>query len=418
MGLREKTLAVWLLTLFLIMGLGGRTLFAGIAVSPLKQEISLKPGETRKIVINMAYNTRDPSDTRQKTVLTLTDVLATEDGGLQFKDAGALKNSASKWITFNVPEATLEPGASQAVECVIAVPLDAAPGEYYSALMVTLGNTGLTDKGVVIQYRIASGIFVTVEGRTFAKEAKIAHCEMLWPQAAATQPADAATQPAETGSALPKVQVLLQNTGKARFDATGKLTVLDNQRRIVLVTPMTTRRACVFGGDSRQFNAEITKPLVAGRYMMRVEMDYQSAWVKARQEIPFEILPEQANLLAQAKLRRTASTALVQVTPDTLSSVVPPGGTRSLAITLKNVSDAEVACTADIAAGGAPGITVRPDQFSIAKGSRRTVEVLIESPKDAVTNHLSALINIAASAEGGGHSELTIPVEVQQRTER
>jgi hypothetical protein len=412
MGLREKTLAAWILALGLIMGLGEVTVFAGIAVSPLKQDITLKPGETGKVVVNLAYNSREQSDERQKMALVIMDVLATEDGGLKFLNAGTQKNSASKWITLSAPETSLDPGAAQPVECQISVPLGAAPGEYYAALMVTLAKPGVTDKGVVLQYRIASGIFVTVEGRTFAKEAKIARCELIWP------PTAPSTQPAEAVPALPKVQVLLQNAGKARFDATGKLTILDNQRRTVLVGPMTTRRACVFGGDSRLFNADITKSLAAGHYTMRVEMDYQSAWSKVRQEIPFEILPDQADLLAQAKQRQTVGKPLVEATPDNLNSLVPAGASRSLGITLKNLSDNEVACTAEMAGGGAAGITVRPDQFSIAKGSRRTLEVRIESPQGVDANRLSALINIAASAEGGGHSELSIPVEVQQRTER
>jgi hypothetical protein len=426
MTLRKNTLAVWMLTLILIMGLGGGAASAGVAMSPLKQEVTMKPGETEKVVINLAFNNRLPADVPQKVTLAIVDVLATEEGSLVFKDAGTLANSASKWITPSMTETTMDPGTMQKVECQIAVPLGAAPGEYYAALLMTLVNPVATDNGVTIQYRIASGIFVTVEGRTFAKEARIARCELIWPQTgigiqpkeAATQPAAAATQPADAGPALPKVQLLLENTGKARFDGSGKLTILDDQRRIVLVTSMTTRRSCVFGGDSRLFEALIDKPLKAGRYTMRVEMDYQSSWAKARRDMPVEILPEQAAVLAQAKQGPSAGKSLVEATPDKLASVVPAGATRNLAITVKNLSDAEVTCTAAVAGSSGAGLTLRPEQFTIAKGGRRTLEVRVDSKSDMEAGQLSALINVAASAEGGSHSELSIPVNIQQKSER
>jgi hypothetical protein len=422
MAFRNRTLAAWVLALSLIMGQTGRWAAAGVAVSPLKQEISLKPGETGTVALTLAYNNRLPTDTTQKMNLALLDVMATEDGALVFRDAGTLKNSASKWVTMVTADLALEPGASRAVECRIAVPETAAPGEYYSAVMVTLATPGMTEKGVAVQYRIASGIFVTVLGRTFPKEARIARCELIWPQAApATVPATApATQPdveipKET---LPMVQVMLENTGQARFDASGKLTVMDDQLRIVLVSPMTSRRPCVFGGDSRLFEAALSKPLAAGKYTMRVEMDYESAWAKARQDMHVEILPQQAALLAQLKQRQRATAALLEATPASLASVVPPGATRSLAITLKNVSDADVACTAAVAGSSGPGVVVRPEQFTISKGGKKTVEVRVEPAAGAAANRLSALINVAASQEGGGRTELSIPVDIQQKMER
>jgi len=211
---------------------------------------------------------------------------------------------------------------------------------------------------------------------------------------------------------------MLENTGQARFDGSGKLTVMDDQRRIVLVSPMTSRRACVFGGDSRLFEAPITKALAAGKYTMRVEMDYQSSWAKARQDLPVDILPEQAAFLALLKQRQHAVAALLEATPASLASVVPPGATRSLAITLKNVSDADVTCTAAVAASSGPGVAVRPEQFTISKGGKKTVEVRVEPAAGAATDRLSALINVAASQEGGGRTELSIPVDIQQKMER
>jgi hypothetical protein len=424
MGLYGKTWVAKVLAVCLIMGLGGglgglaRSAVAGVAVSPLKQEIDLKPGETGKAVLTLTYNNRQPTDAAEKLNVALADVQVTDDGALVFKDPGVLRTSASRWITLDANDVALQPGESRPFECHVKVPENAAPGEYYAAVLVTLGTAGKTDKGVQVQYRIASGLFITVQGRTYPKEARIARCELLWPSStAATAPATApsATQPAEAKPEVPRVSVLLENTGQARFDGSGKLTVYDEQKRIVQVSSMMTRRPCIFAGDSRVFEAEITKPLAAGKYLMQVEMDYQSSWAKVRKEMRVEILPEQAVLMTNLRQRPGTARVLLEATPDKLAAVLPPGATRSLAVTLKNVSDADVACRAVLA--GAAGVTIRPDQFTIAKGGRKTVEVRVESAAGAV-EPLSALLNVEASQEGGGHTELLIPVDIQQKTER
>ncbi len=425
MACRNRMLAAGVLALGMVMGLIIRTAAGGVAVSPLKQEVSVKPGEEILVPLTLSYNNRTPTDQPQKVTLALVDVMATEDGALAFKDPGTLPNSASKWAALERNSMMLEPGASEKAECRIAVPESAAPGEYYVAVMVTLATPGTTDTGVSVQYRIASGIFVTVPGRTLAKEARIARCELVWPQAR-----DVATRPAEPGAdaeapspaaLFPVVKVLLENTGKARFDASGKLTVLDANARIVLVAPLASKRPCVFGGDRRLFDAVLTKALAPGKYTLRVEMDYESTWAKARQDLHVEILPEQAALLGQISQRQHARTALVEATPESLSSAVPAGATRSLAITVKNVSDGDVTCTAGVAAGGSAGagITVRPEQFTLAKGGKKTVEVRVEPAAGAAaTDRLWALVNVEAAQDGGGHTVLSIPVDIQQKMER
>jgi hypothetical protein len=405
--------------LFLIMGLGGRSAIGGVAVAPLKQEISLKPGETGKVTLTLAYNNRLATDTTQKMKLELLDVLATDEGSLSFTNAGTLRNSACKWVAPDAGEVTLDPGESRTVDCRITVPDSAAPGEYYAVVMVTLATPGKTEKGVMVQYRIASGIFLTVLGRTFPKEARITRCEFIWPTSSGMAPAAAsASQPADPGLEMPRVQVLLANTGQARFDGSGKLTVVNEQRRVVLVTPMTARRTCVFAGDSRLFEARIPKALASGKYTMRVEMDYQSEWAKARKDMPVEILPEQAALLAELRQRQRQEKTLVEASPGNLSVAVPAGAMRSLAITVKNVSDGDVACTAALAGDGVPGLTVLPDQFTITKGGKKTVVVRVETEDGAAGGPIAALLNVAASQDGGGHTELSIPVDVQRKMER
>ena len=227
---------------------------AGIVVSPLKQEVLVKPGRSATFHLTISNNARSKWDKAQSVHLELMDFSVSQSGALAFAPAGSVGNSASKWITLGKSDLTLAPGKGERVVCTIKAPYSAA-GEYYSAIMVTLGMKGRTKGGVTVGYRTASGVFVRVAGRTFSKQAKILRCEVLWPKPAAeptTQPTT--TQPAEAAKTDPiKVVALLKNTGRARFHASGQARITDAKGRIVYRTPMTAKRPRVLAGDTRLF---------------------------------------------------------------------------------------------------------------------------------------------------------------------
>jgi hypothetical protein len=441
-----KSVRGFFLALWFVIGLLAGSTRAGVSVAPLKQEISLRPGETGKLAITLNYTSRSPLDVPQDLTLMVMDVQASEDGNLFFKPAGVLKNSASKWVTLESSTVAIEPGKSQTVECQVAPPLNAAPGEYYAAVMVTLGSKGKSDKGLQIQYRIASGIFLTVQGRSFPKEAKINQFELVWPTAeslaAATQPAtepageiQPATQPSDKAEEaasppLPTVRLVLQNTGQVRFDASGKLSILDDQFRTVFTAPLTTRRACIFGGDSRLFEASVTKPLGAGRYTLRVEMDYQSSWAKARQDLRVDVLPEQAALFETIKKQERAKAAQLEATPESVSAVLMPGATRSLTVNVRNTTDGPLACTAGEAADNPLSdswFTLRPQEFTLPKGGRRTLELRVQVPPGAAADRYGSTITViaqppsvtaGAAPDPAARSQLAIPVDIEIKSEK
>lgn len=408
--------------IWLLIGLGTQTAAAGVAVSPLKQEIALKPGESGKVALTLSNHSRNQFDAAQSVHLAVLDVEVAEDGAIEFKEAGLLDDSASKWISLSQADATIDPNQSQVIECVITPPASTPPGEYYAAVMVTMGTRGRTDKGVVVQYRIASGIFVTVPGRTFPKQARISRCEFLWPQApdlaVASQPA--ATQPAV--ALLPKVSVLLQNTGRARFEAGGKVKILDARSRIVFAGPLTSKRPSVFGGDSRLFEAPLSKPLPAGRYLIKAEMDYESTWSKARYELPVEILPDQAATLSQMNKRYQEGRPPVEVQPEKIILTLRPGAMRSLGLTIRNTSDGPIRGLAAVAASeGLPAdswITASPSGFTVAQAGRKTIGLRMQVPGDATAGTYSSTVLIKAGPDGSALPELKVPVEIEVKTEK
>jgi len=424
MGSRSASkLRRFFLGICLMAAMGANPAIAGISVSPLKQELSLKPGEEGKVRITLTNNIRNGPDVSQVVRLSVVDVKVSEDGALEFLESGVLGNSASRWISLTQVDVTLEPRQSNIVECAISVPLSAQPGEYYSAVLVAMATPGRNEKGVVVQYRIASGIFVTVLGRTLSRHAKVGTCDVVWPQTASWE---AATQPASGARPappeLPKVLVALQNVGQARFDASGKITLLDARSRIMFTAPLTSRRPCVFAGDTRLFEAIIAKPVPAGKYVIRVDMDYQSSWARARQELPVEILPAQAEMLLAMKKRLREESAVAEVLPEKISPTIPAGATRSLALAVRNTSDGPVQYVASVSSGSNPAtdswFTVRPQGFTIYKGGRQSVELKIEVPADTAAGRYFGKVSVEDGTEGSRLRKLEVPLEIEVITEK
>ncbi len=413
-----------LLAACLVLGVISSAASAGISVSPLKQEVTVKPGEAVKFKISVSNNKRREADTAQAIRLEVMDVTVSQGGALAFTERGRQKHSAGNWIALGATDITLEPGQSQGVECTVTAPYTAS-GEYYAAIMVTIKDSrGKTDKGVSVSYRIAAGVFVTVSGRSYPREAKIARCEVLWPRAAApaTQPTSGPTsRPSETPPV--KVAVLLQNTGQARFDATGKISIADAQSRTVFTVPLTSKRPCVFGGDSRLFEAPLDRPLPVGQYTLKVEMDYQSGWTKAYHRLPMEITPDKAELLRAAhKEEQGPKNAPIQVAPEKLILSLPAGAFRSLKLTIENKGEETVRCAAGLTTeGNHPGdvswITLGLKEFELAKASQKTLGIVIRVPSGAAAGLYTSVVVIHVD-NGGTNTRITVPLELAVKTEK
>ena len=411
-----------LLAACLVVGVMGSSAPAGISVSPLKQEVTARPGETVKFKITVSNSRRAESDTARAVRLEVMDVTVSQDGALSFHGPGSQKNSASNWVSLEAKALTVEPGQSRIVEGSLTAPY-AASGEYYSAVLVTLEDKGKTDKGVSVTYRIASGVFVTVTGRSFPREAKITRCEVTWPPPTVQTPSTPPASP-PAGPEPAKVSVVLQNTGQARFDATGRISIADSHSRTVFTAPLTTHRPCVFGGDSRLFEAPLDRPLGAGQYVVRVDMDYQSGWAKAHHRLPLEITPEKAELLKAAqKAAQQAGDLPVQVTPEKLAVTMPAGAFRSLKLALKNNSEDALRCTATrVFEGDRPvgvsWVSVAPEEFELSKSGQKTLELVIRVPVGAAPGQHACAVLIEADPGGTDSVHIRVPVELEVKAEK
>jgi len=336
------------------------------------------------------------------------DVAVSDEGTLVFKAPGTLANSASNWIVLGAKALTLEPGKARDVECKIRAP--GTPGEFYSAIMVTLDTRGGDPKGLSIVRRIASGVCETVPGRPSIKQAKITRCEVVWPTLSSLASADPhAAKPA-------KVAVLLKNTGQTRFDAAGKVSITDLRSRTVFSAPLVSLRPCLFAGDSRLFEAALVRPLPAGQYLVQVECDYQRGWVRARARLPLEITSERAELLKAAQ-KQQGEPRPVQAVEHKLSVRIPPGAFRSLHLRLKNHGEDSVHCVAKLVGAGdrpvdASWVTIDPPRFAIGRAGARTVEVAVRVGKGTAPGLYTSTVLVEASGARGEKVQIRTPLEI------
>ena len=286
--------------------------------------------------------------------------------------------------------------------------------------MVTLGTKGTLRRGVTVAYRTASGVFVTVPGRTFPKQAKIVSCKVVWPEPPATQPTAAADPQAEQDQPV-KVTAVLKNTGRARFEASGKLRITNAKGRIVYRTPMTTKRARVLPGDLRLFEAALDRALPPGKYTVKVEIDHKSKWSKARKRFGLTISAEQSALLAttigntKAAGAAKTSESTIDVAPERLAAKIPPGGFRALKVKVTYTGRDPVPCTAVVAGDHdtpipASWLTLRPDEFTL-RHSTRTLSLIVRVPSSAGGLYRGTLIVDILGTDGTKLSK-KIPIEL------
>lgn len=367
---------------------------AGLAVSPLKQEVLIKPGDAEKVRIHLSNAARGRGDAPQSARLEVMDFSASEGGALIFQKAGTRPDSASRWITLSKTEVKLAPGESQTVECLIQVPRQAA-GEYYSAIMTTMDSPTKTRGGIEISYRIASGIFVTVPGRPLAKKAEVVRCEVLW--SSAEEGAPPPDRPVDVGPLgapdppLPRLVAVLKNTGHARFDASGQARIRWPDGRVLFRALLKTERACVQAGDARLFGCLVDKPLPPGEYLAEVDFSYQPTGSKARTRLPLSISEAQAAVWAGAAHGGQAPPAAepaIQVTPEILAVKAPPGALRTLSVSVRNATEGPAQCQASWKGEGpwpipAAWVTLDDNASVLERGRTKSVALTLRIPDDA-----------------------------------
>ncbi len=136
----------------------------GIQVSPVRQDITINPGQSQVIDIKV-INVTSQTEVLQGVVNDF--VASSNESGqpsiLVGANVYAPSHSLKKFVT-PIPNITLSPGQEMQVPVTITVPKNAAGGGYYGVVRFGPAGTGSKDQTVTLAGSVGSLVLLTVPG--------------------------------------------------------------------------------------------------------------------------------------------------------------------------------------------------------------------------------------------------------------
>lgn len=131
-----------------------------LTVSPVKKELTVRPGERLDFSITLVNHTQGDLE----LLVYPMDFFIKPDNSYEFHEPGYYTYSCSRWIEMRRDRLTLPPGAQHEEPFTLVVPPDAEPGGHYSVLFFQDASEPPPGLGVKPTYRIGSLILATVPG--------------------------------------------------------------------------------------------------------------------------------------------------------------------------------------------------------------------------------------------------------------
>ncbi len=383
---------------------------AGLAVSPLKRELSVAPGREAEFFITVTYNVRSENARPQPVSMSLSDIKITQDAHIEFPEPGIVSHSAAKWITLSESAFEMKPSEVRKVKCTVRVPY----GEFGERSAVILTTTGRPKKRkgspIMIQYRVATIVYVHIKGRTFPKRAKVETVGVVIPQEKESRKDE---EPAAKPRPL-KITATVWNEGEVSFVAKGKARIrsVDENHRTWPPVELKAGTERIFPDGRRDYMAVVPHDLPAGKYEVRVAYDYGNKWCKARGKATFQ-------LKEPIRLRKDTAEGPAgppfKVEPERVDVCLPPGAMRSVTLALHNVTDRAIALTTKVSAetpGEGTWLSL-PSTVTLRKGVTGKTRLTVRAPANLKKLHKFSLTFAAASGE-----EMIVPISVSPQEKR
>ncbi len=139
----------------------------GWVVSPSREELVVRPGETKTIVVRVE---RDAAPGEQAVPVRFTatpgDWDISRQGEVMLLPSESTPESANGWINFTPASFTLNPGAVASVRVSVTVPKETAAGLYRGGLFFeehsVVPPAAAGAKRMVLRYRLSSLLYVQV----------------------------------------------------------------------------------------------------------------------------------------------------------------------------------------------------------------------------------------------------------------
>jgi len=378
---------------------------AGMAVSPLKQWVEVKPGEEAFFSVTVKNTNRGPQTAPCTVYADVVHFTVSAYGRLSF--GGELKHgrSAVDWIGLDANRFILEPGESKELRGKVSAPAS-ADGDYWAAIMFTLGDAGAQKKNVNVILRTASGVFVRAAKRNYIEQTSIIDVNVSLPQLALEQGLTEESTNGQTSEPpqtqyLFKINAELKNDGLTAVEPEGKAFLYSGNSRRIGSIPLYASRRQIFPGHSRWFTGVMAQPLPPGQYRAQVFFNSDSKYARTRtKDVEFSISQEIASQWADNF--KGDDTQILELQPGELDLALTPGRftTAEFLVVNASLSTVSIRCSLRSDQLHEGWMELKSPEFTLAPNTRRNVLCAVRIPADAQPQDYNATIKVEGERSG------------------
>ncbi len=408
---------------------------AGMAVSPMQQWVTVKPGKDASFSVTITNVDRGFGTLPCKVNVDALDFTVSPQGKISFDKDARHSRSAAEWISFEDGEFVLEPGESKEIKGKVSAPYG-ADGDYWAAIMIGLGNPKKQEKGINVNLRTASGVFVHVERRKYAERASVIDANVALPE---FDPVRNSTnsperwkgkvsngvdpnenfaeepnewQASQQGEQALKINAELKNDGLVAFLTNGKAFLYDENWRRVASIPLYSKRRRILPDDTRCFTGVMSQPLPTGKYKARVVFESEAEHSrKITKDIEFTVSNELARQWAGNFTFDDIQT--LKIEPQELKLTLTGGRFTAARFLVANqcLSTVSIRCRleSDSALRSASQsnsalpegwLELKATEFTLNPNTRRNIVCSVRIPQDAEQGEYSGTIHIEVERSG------------------
>ena len=403
--------------------IGAGSAFGGIAVSPMQQWVTVKPGQESSFVVTVTSTLREAQSSSQTLAVEAVDFEIAPEGGISFGKEFSHSRSALKLISVGEGDGqfVLEPGQSRQIKAKVSAPLS-ADGDYWGAILVRIANPQKDAKGITVNLQTASGIFIHVPRKNSTERGCVIRTDVNMPNIAAATANQNGEESEEAGL---RVTAELKNEGVVTFLGEGQAYLYTDKMKRCASMPMHASRRQIFPGQSRIFAGVLKDAVSAGSYKMRVafnavsqnnDSDSGGQGRTIIKDLDFTISPEVARQWSE-KIGADKPEQL-KVRPEEIKLTAAAGRFTSVSVLVENAGISTVKVKSLF--GQSPiknWFSSESDITTFGPNMKRNIVFSLSIPKDTESGQYSGtlVLEIQRSGVDGKDAikEMTVPISIK-----
>ena len=375
----------------------------GLAVSPIQQWVEVKPGKEAYFTINLTNKIRDAQALPCDVIAEVVDFNVSPQGGLSFGEDKKHDRSAVQWISFEGRYFTFQPGESKQIKAKVSAPIN-ADGDYWAAIMVSLDNHRKQGKGISVNLRTASGVFVHVARRNYIERGSIIDANVILPKFDSvhnTEISAADPNTPKAGQQAFTINVDLKNDGLAAFNANGKVFLYAGGKYRTASIPLYTHRRQILPGHNRWFTGVMAQALPAGQYKAKVVFESEAEHSrKITKDIEFTVSNELARQWAGNFTFDDIQT--LKIKPQELKLTLTGGRFTAANFLVANqcLSTVSIRCRLETKELPEGWLELESTDFTLNPNTRHNMVCRVRIPPDAEQGQYNGIILIEVERSG------------------